>query len=120
MRVSFKTTTIKPIQTTQKEKPTTQKPRTNPSLKLTGRRRLAVRRKGQKSGNNSLRVNINPVKDRKVKDDGLSNPLNIVLKIAKQNGRTSESLEPDGVDMIKIPLKAAIKGMKEDNGIIKP
>merc|ERR1712106_62907 len=74
VRVSFKKTTTQPIQTTEKEIPTTQKPRRNQPVKVTGRRRLDIRRKEQNSRNNSQRVTVDPVKDRKIQDNELSNP----------------------------------------------
>merc|ERR1712123_54616 len=113
VRVSFKKTTTQPIQTTDKEKTTTQEPRRNPPVKVTGRRRLGIRRKGQNSRNNSQRVSVAPVKDRNFQDDGSSDPLNNLLKIASENDATNESLEP-------VDMEAAIQEMKEDNRIIKP
>merc|ERR1712123_244497 len=106
VRVSFKKTTTQPTQTTDKEIPTTQKPRRNQPVKVTGRRRLGIRRKGQNSRNNSQRVTVAPVTDRNFQDNGSSNPLNNLLKIASENNATNESLEP--------------VEMKEDNIIIKP
>merc|ERR1712123_475852 len=132
VRVSFKKTTTQPIQTTEKELTTTQEPRRNPPVKVTGRRRLGIRRKGQNSRNNSQRVTVALVKDRKLQDDGLSNPLNNLLKIASENDATEESLEPVDMEaaikemkddnMIEKPsdIEAAIQEMKEDNRIIKP
>merc|ERR1712123_513541 len=113
VRVSFKKTTTQPPQTTVKEIPTTQKPRRNPPVKVTGRRRLGIRRKGQNSRNNSQRVSVAPVKDRNFQDNGSSDPLNNLLKIASENDATNESLEP-------VDMEAAIKEMKDDNRIIKP
>merc|ERR1712123_279100 len=112
VRVSFKKTTTQPIQT-DKEIPTTQKPRRNPPVKVTGRRRLGIRRKGQNSRNNSQRVTVAPVKDRNFQDNGLSDPLNNLLKIASETDATEESLEP-------VDMEAAIKEMKDDNMIEKP
>merc|ERR1712123_185849 len=132
VRVSFKKTTTQPIQTTDKEIPTTQKPRRNPPVKVTGRRRLGIRRRGQNSRNNSQRVTVAPVKDRNFEDKGSSNPLNNLLKIASENDATEESLEPVDMeaaikemkddDMIEKPsdIEAAIQEMKEDNRIIEP
>merc|ERR1712123_354551 len=132
VRVSFKKTTTQPTQTTDKEIPTTQKPRRNQLVKVTGRRRLGIRRKGQNSRNNSQRVTVAPVKDRNFQDDGSSNPLNNLLKIASENDATNESLEPVDMEaaikemkddnMIEKPsdIEAAIQEMKEDNRIIKP
>jgi len=132
VRVSFKKTTTNPIQTTEKEIPTTQKPRRNQPLKVTGRRRLGIRRKGQNSRKDSQRVTVTPVKDRKFQDNGLSNPLNNLLKIASENDVSIESLEPVDMEaaikemkddnMIEKPfdIEAAIQEMKEDNRIIKP
>merc|ERR1712123_401706 len=126
VRVSFKKTT------TEKEITTTQKPRRNPPVKVTGRRRLGIRRKGQNSRNNSQRVTVAPVKDRKLQDNGSSNPLNNLLKVASENDATEESLEPVDMEaaikemkddnMIEEPsdIEAAIQEMKEDNRIIKP
>merc|ERR1712123_406652 len=131
-RVSFKKTTTQPPQTTDKEIPTTQEPRRNQPVKVTGRRRLGIRRKGQSSRNNSQRVNVAPVKDRKLQDNGLSNPLNNLLRIASENDAIRESLEPVDMEaaikemkddnMIEKPfdIEAAIQEMKEDNRIIKP
>merc|ERR1712123_351624 len=113
VRVSFKKTTTQPIQTTDKEIPTTQKPRRNPPVKVTGRRRLGIRRKGQNSRNNSQRVTVAPVKDRNFQDNGSSDSLNNLLKIASENDATEESLEP-------VDMEAAIKEMKDDNMIEKP
>merc|ERR1712123_313704 len=113
VRVSFKKTTTQPIQTTEKEIPTTQKPRRNQPVKVTGRRRLGIRRKGQNSRNNSQRVTVAAVKDRNFQDNESSNPLNNLLKIASENDATEESLEP-------VDIEAAIQEMKEDNRIIKP
>merc|ERR1712123_476267 len=112
-RVSFKKTTTQPIQTTDQEIPTTQKPIRNQPVKVTGRRRLGIRRKGQNSRNNSQRVTVAPVRDRNFQDDGSSNPLNNLLKIASENDATNESLEP-------VDMEAAIKEMKDDNMIEKP
>merc|ERR1712123_420631 len=132
VRVSFKKTTTQPIQTTDKEIPTTQKPRRNPPVKVTGRRRLGIRRKGQNSRNNSQRVTVAPVTDRNFQDNGSSNPLRKLLKIASENDATNESLEPVDMEaaikemkddnMIEEPsdIEAAIQDMKEDNRIIKP
>merc|ERR1712128_420651 len=132
VRVSFKKTTSQPIQTTEKEIPTTQKPRRNQPVKVTGRRRLGIRRKGQNSRNNSQRVTVAPVKNRTFQDDGSSDPLNNLLKIASENDATNESLEPVDMEaeikemkddnMIEKPsdIEAAIQEMKEDNRIIKP
>merc|ERR1712123_105924 len=132
VRVSFKKTTTQPIQTTEKEIPTTQKPRRNQPVKVTGRRRLGIRRKGQNSRNNSQRVTVAAVKDRNFQDNGSSNPLNNLLKIASENDATEESLEPVDMEaaikemkddnMIEKPfdIEAAIQEMKEDNRIIKP
>merc|ERR1712123_69978 len=132
VRVSFKKTTTQPIQTTDKEIPTTPKPRRNPPVKVTGRRRLGIRRRGQNSRNNSQRVTVAPVKDRNFEDKGSSNPLNNLLKIASENDVTEESLEPVDMEaaikemkddnMIEKPsdIEAAIQEMKEDNRIIKP
>merc|ERR1712123_102788 len=132
VRVSFKKTTTQPTQTTDKEIPTTQKPRRNQLVKVTGRRRLGIRRKGQNSRNNSQRVTVAPVKDRNFQDNGSSNPLNNLLKIASENDATEESLEPVDMEaaikemkddnMIEKPsdIEAAIQEMKEDNRIIKP
>merc|ERR1712123_64208 len=132
VRVSFKKATTQPPQTTEKEIPTTQKPRRNPPVKVTGRRRLGIRRKGQNSRNNSQRVTVAPVKDRKLQDNGSSNALNNLLKIASENDATNESLEPVDMEaaikemkddnMIEEPsdIEAAIQEMKEDNRIIKP
>merc|ERR1712123_493797 len=107
VRVSFKKTTTQPILTTEKEIPTTQKPRRNPPVAVTGRRRLGIRRKGQNSRNNSQRVTVAPVKDRNFQDNGSSNPLNNLLKIASENDApNNESLEP-------IDMEAAIKEMKD-------
>merc|ERR1712128_218205 len=61
VRVSFKKATTQPIQT-EKEITTTQKPRRNPPVKVTGRRRLGIRRKGQNSRKHSQRVTVTPVK----------------------------------------------------------
>merc|ERR1712123_469932 len=131
-RVSFKKTTTQPPQTTDKEIPTTQKPRRTPPVKVTGRRRLGIRRKGQNSKKNSQRVTVAPVKDRNFQDNGSSNPLNNLLKIASENDATKESLEPVDMEaaikemkddnMIEKPfdIEAAIQEMKEDNRIIKP
>merc|ERR1712123_176356 len=131
VRVSFKKTTTQPIQTV-KEIPTTQKPRRNQPVKVTGRRRLGIRRKGQNSKNNSQRVTVAPVTDRNFQDNGSSNPLRKLLKIASENDATNESLEPVDMEaaikemkddnMIKEPsdIEAAIQEMKEDNRIIKP
>merc|ERR1712123_322169 len=131
VRVSFKKTTTQPL-TTEEEIPTTQKPRRNPPVKVTGRRRLGIRRRGQNSRNNSQRVTVAPVKDRNFEDKGSSNPLNNLLKIASENDVTEESLEPVDMEaaikemkddnMIEEPsdIEAAIQEMKEDNRIIKP
>merc|ERR1711892_1039740 len=131
VRVSVKKTT-QPIQTTDKEIPTTQEPRRNPPVKVTGRKRLGIRRRGQNSRNNSQRVTVAPVNDRKLQDDGSSDPLNNLLKIASENDATEESLEPVDMEaaikemkddnMIEKPsdIEAAIQEMKEDNRIIKP
>merc|ERR1712123_318405 len=132
VRVSFKKTTTQPILTTDKEILTTQKPRRNQPVKVTGRRRLGIRRKGQNSRNNSQRVTVAPVTDRNFQDNGSSNPLNNLLKIASENDATNESLEPVDMEaaikemkddnMIEEPsdIEAAIQEMKEDNRIIKP
>merc|ERR1711892_1531493 len=112
-RVSVKKTTTQPPQTTDKEIPTTQRPRRNQPVKVTGRRRLGIRRKGQNSRNNSQRETVAPVKDRNFQDNGSSDPLNNLLKIASENDATEESLEP-------VDIEAAIKEMKDDNRIIKP
>merc|ERR1712123_113283 len=132
VRVSVKKTTTQPIQTTEKEIPTTQEPRRNPPVKVTGRRRLGIRRKGQNSKKNSQRVTVAPVKDRNFQDNGSSDPLNNLLKIASENDATEESLEPVDMEaaikemkddnMIEKPfdIEAAIQEMKEDNRIIKP
>merc|ERR1712123_503979 len=132
VRVSFKKTTTQPIQTTDKEITTTQKPRRNQRVEVTGRRRLGIRRKGQNSRNNSQRVTVAAVKDRNFQDNGSSNPLNNLLKIASENDATNESLEPVDMEaaikemkddnMIEEPsdIEAAIQEMKEDNRIIEP
>merc|ERR1712123_288576 len=132
VRVSFKKTTTQPIQTTEKVIATTQKPIRNQPVKVTGRGRLGIRRKGQNSRNNSQRVTVAPVNDRKFQGDGSSNPLNNLLKIASENDATEESLEPVDMEaaikemkddnMIEKPsdIEAAIQEMKEDNRIIKP
>merc|ERR1712106_607502 len=132
VRVSVKKTTTQPPQTTDKEIPTTPKPRRNQPVKVTGRRRLGIRRKGQSSRNKSQRVTVAPVKDRKLQDNGLSNPLNNLLRIASENDAIRESLEPVDMEaaikemkddnMIEKPfdIEAAIQEMKEDNRIIKP
>merc|ERR1711913_18933 len=111
----------------QSETQTTKKPRRNPSVKVTGRRRLGIRRKGQKSGNTSQRVSA--VNDRNINKE--SNALNNLLKIANDNSAESESLEPVDIEAVIKEMKednmientsdieAAIHEMKEDNGIIK-
>merc|ERR1719382_1311289 len=123
VRISFKKTTSKPVEKSQNDKvqtnlirqsetQTTKKPRRNPSVKVTGRRRLGIRRKGQKSGSTSQ-------------------SLNNLLKIANDNSAESESLEPVDIEAVIKEMKednmientsdieAAIHEMKEDNGIIK-
>merc|ERR1712123_241960 len=74
LRVSFKKTTTQPSQTTDKEITTTQKPRRHPPVKVTGRRRLGIRRKGQHSRKNSQRLTVAPVKDRNFQENGSSDP----------------------------------------------
>merc|ERR1719382_604921 len=123
VRISFKKTTSKPVEKSQNDKEltnlirqsetqTTKKPRRNPSVKVTGRRRLGIRRKGQKSGSTSQ-------------------SLNNLLKIANDNSAESESLEPVDIEAVIKEMKednmientsdieAAIHEMKEDNGVIK-
>merc|ERR1712123_188554 len=132
VRVSFKKTTTQPIQTTERVITTTQKPIRNQPVKVTGRRRLGIRRKGQNSRKKSQRVSVAPVKDRNFQDNGSSNPMNKLLKIASENDATNVSLEPVDMEaaikemkddnMIEEPsdIEAAIQEMKEDNRIIKP
>merc|ERR1712123_254070 len=126
VRVSFKKTTTEQIQTT------TQKPIRNQPVKVTGRRKLGIRRKEQNSRKILQRVSVAPLKDRNFQDNGSSNPLNNLLKIASENDATNESLEPVDMEaaikemkddnMIEEPsdIEAAIQEMKEDNRIIKP
>merc|ERR1719317_1355359 len=118
VRISFKKTTETPLQEeetdngehtnliTQTENKTTKKPRRIPA----GRRRLGIRRKGQSSGTISGRVSA---KDNKnFKNIEASNPLKNLLKIASDDKKEGETLEP-------IDIEAAIKEMKDDNMIEK-
>merc|ERR1719320_642917 len=118
VRISFKKTTETPLQEeetdngehtnliTQTENKTTKKPRRIPA----GRRRLGIRRKGQSSGTISGRVSA---KDNKnFKNIEASNPLKNLLKIASDDKKEGEALEP-------IDIEAAIKEMKDDNMIEK-
>eukprot|EP00090_Calanus_glacialis_P028223 TRINITY_DN453_c0_g1_i3.p1 TRINITY_DN453_c0_g1~~TRINITY_DN453_c0_g1_i3.p1 ORF type:complete len:612 (-),score=183.25 TRINITY_DN453_c0_g1_i3:94-1887(-) len=120
VRVSFKKTTTEPslvttdiINQIRQEEETTQKPRQNPSVKLAPRRRLGIRRRGQKPENDSRRVTIAPVTERRFKDQVSSDPLKALLKTASGNSGTTEDLEP-------VDIEAAIREMKEDNMIDKP
>merc|ERR1719320_1441301 len=118
VRISFKKTTETPIQEeetdngehtnliTQTENKTTKKPRRIPA----GRRRLGIRRKGQSSGTISGRVSAKD--NRNFKNIEASNPLKNLLKIASDDKKEGETLEP-------IDIEAAIQEMKEDNGRAK-
>merc|ERR1719317_245615 len=118
VRISFKKTTETPIQEeetdngehtnliTQTENKTTKKPRRIPA----GRRRLGIRRKGQSSGTISGRVSAKD--NRNFKNIEASNPLKNLLKIASDDKKEGETLEP-------IDIEAAIKEMKDDNMIEK-
>merc|ERR1719245_2415969 len=112
VRISFKKTTEKPVVEdetnviSQKEIKTTATPRRN----LAGRRRLGIRRKGQKSGSSKGRVST--TEDRKFKNSEASNPLKNLLKIASDDKAEEKTLEP-------VDIEAAIKEMKEDNMIEK-
>merc|ERR1719347_2407083 len=119
VRISFKKTTETPLQEeetdngehtnliTQTENKTTKKPRRIPA----GRRRLGIRRKGQSSGTISGRVSTKD--NRNFKNIEASNPLKNLLKIASDDKKEGETLEP-------IDIEAAIKEMKDDNMIEKP
>eukprot|EP00091_Calanus_sinicus_P019324 TRINITY_DN4801_c0_g1_i3.p1 TRINITY_DN4801_c0_g1~~TRINITY_DN4801_c0_g1_i3.p1 ORF type:complete len:300 (+),score=103.44 TRINITY_DN4801_c0_g1_i3:36-902(+) len=120
VRVSFKKTTTKPslvtkdiINQIRQEEETTQAPRQNSSAKLAPRRRLGIRRRGQKPKNNSQKSTVAPVTERKFKDKATSDPLKALLKTASGNIGDSEELEP-------VDIEAAIREMKEDNMIDKP
>merc|ERR1719320_1392298 len=118
VRISFKKTTETPIQEeetdngehtnliTQTENKTTEKRRRIPA----GRRRLGIRRKGQSSGTISGRVSAKD--NRNFKNIEASNPLKNLLKIASDDKKEGETLEP-------IDIEAAIKEMKDDNMIEK-
>merc|ERR1719317_704731 len=118
VRISFKKTTETPLQEeetdngehknliTQTENKTTKKPRRIPA----GRRRLGIRRKGQSSGTISGRVSAKD--NRNFKNIEASNPLKNLLKIASDDKKEGETLEP-------IDIEAAIKEMKDDNMIEK-
>merc|ERR1719317_1569550 len=119
VRISFKKTTETPLQEeetdngehtnliTQTENKTTKKPRRIPA----GRRRLGIRRKGQSSGTISGRVSAKD--NRNFKNIEASNPLKNLLKIASDDKKEGETLEP-------IDIEAAIMEMKDDNGRAKP
>merc|ERR1719347_519705 len=118
VRISFKKTTETPLQEeetdigehtnliTRTENKTTKKPRRIPA----GRRRLGIRRKGQSSGTISGRVSAKD--NRNFKNIEASNPLKNLLKIASDDKKEGETLEP-------IDIEAAIKEMKDDNMIEK-
>merc|ERR1719317_638045 len=118
VRISFKKTTETPLQEeetdngehtnliTQTENKTTKKPRRIPA----GRRRLGIRRKGQSPGTISGRVSAKD--NRNFKNIEASNPLKNLLKIASDDKKEGETLEP-------IDIEAAIKEMKDDNMIEK-
>merc|ERR1719320_2175906 len=118
VRISFKKTTETPLQEeetdngehtnliTQTKDKTTKKPRRIPAE----RRRLGIRRKGQSSGTISGRVSAKD--NRNFKNIEASNPLKNLLKIASDDKKEGETLEP-------IDIEAAIQEMKEDNGRAK-
>merc|ERR1712025_285111 len=114
VRISFKKTTEKPVVEdetnviSQKEIKTTAIPRRNPSIKLAGRRRLGIRRKGQQSGSSNGRVST--TEDRKFKNSEASNPLKNLLKIASDDKAEEKTFD----------IEAAIHEMKEDNGKARP
>merc|ERR1719317_1250271 len=138
VRISFKKTTETPIQEeetnngehtnliTQTENKTTEKPRRIPA----GRRRLGIRRKGQSSGTISGRVSAKD--NRNFKNIEASNPLKNLLKIASDDKKEGETLEPIDIEAAIMEMKddnmiektsdieAAIHEMKEDNGRAKP
>merc|ERR1712165_434458 len=119
VRISFKKTTETPLQKeendgeqrnliSQTENTTTQKPRRNPA----GRRRLGIRRKGQRPGSTSGRISA--LQNRNFKSSEASNPLKNLLKIA------SEEMKDDNMIEKTSDIEAAIHEMKEDNGRAKP
>merc|ERR1719320_664954 len=138
VRISFKKTTETPIQEeetdngehtnliTQTENKTTKKPRRIPA----GRRRLGIRTKGQSSGTISGRVSAKD--NRNFKNIEASNPLKNLLKIASDDKKEGETLEPIDIEAAIMEMKddnmiektsdieAAIHEMKEDNGRAKP
>ena len=82
-------------------------------MKLAARRRLGIRRRGQKPESNSRQVTVSAPTERKFKDQTLSDPLKALLKTASENNENKEDLEP-------VVIETALQKMKEDNMINKP
>merc|ERR1712123_338705 len=119
LNVDFQDEQINQIQ--EQEVTTTQKPRRNPIVKVTPRRRLGVRRRGQKPASNARRVSVAPVTKTRFSAQGASDPLKALLKTASEPVRQTESTQPiDNNNDIPIGLEAAMREMKEDNRIEKP
>eukprot|EP00092_Neocalanus_flemingeri_P035043 GFUD01038131.1.p1 GENE.GFUD01038131.1~~GFUD01038131.1.p1 ORF type:complete len:611 (-),score=177.16 GFUD01038131.1:129-1961(-) len=135
VRVSFKKTTAEPetsdsitntdIKTEisneilEKEALTTQKPRRNQAVKVTARRRLGLRRRGQKPARNSPRVAVAAVTEREFTVQGASDPLKALLKTASEPVSPTEAPQPTD-NNIPVEIEAAIREMKEDNRIEIP
>merc|ERR1719483_844521 len=131
VRVSFKkTTTARPVtrpnnnlrnehidQIQEQKDTTTQKPRRNPGVNVTPRRRLGIRRRGQKPASNARKVSgANPVEV-----PGASDPLKALLKTANEPVGTTEATKVvDNNNKVSEDVEAAIREMKEDNRIEKP
>merc|ERR1719483_975468 len=131
VRVSFKkTTTARPVtrptnklrnehinQIQEQKDTTTQKPRRNPGVNVTPRRRLGIRRRGQKPASNARKVSgANPVEV-----PGASDPLKALLKTANEPVGTTEAKQVvDYNNKVPEDVEAAIREMKEDNRIEKP
>merc|ERR1740124_1623982 len=131
VRVSFKkTTTARPVtrpnnnlrnehieQIQEQKDTTTQKPRRNPGVNVTPRRRLGIRRRGQKPASNARKVSgANPIEV-----PGASDPLKALLKTANEPVGTTEATKVvDNNNKVPEDVEAAIREMKEDNRIEKP
>merc|ERR1719483_966168 len=131
VRVSFKkTTTARPMtrpnnnlrnehidQIQEQKDTTTQKPRRNPGVNLTPRRRLGIRRRGQKPASNARKVSgANPIEI-----PGASDPLKALLKTANEPVGTTEATQVvDNNNKVPEDVEAAIREMKEDNRIENP
>merc|ERR1740124_515987 len=131
VRVSFKkTTTARPVtrpnnnlrnehieQIQEQKDTTTQKPRRNPGVNVTPRRRLGIRRRGQKPASNARKVSgANPIEV-----PGASDPLKALLKTANEPVGTTEATQVvDNNNKVPEDVEAAIREMKEDNRIENP